>query len=114
MDAYFPFTEPSFELEIFFNGEWLEVLGCGVTQQSILDANNNAGNVSWAFGLGLERLAMVLFEIPDIRCAFLSLTAFVQTVRHSSIKERSVHRCWRCACECICMKAVYNTVAFVA
>lgn len=69
VDAYFPFTEPSFELEIFFEGDWLEVLGCGVTQQAILDANGNAGNVAWAFGLGLERLAMVLFDIPDIRHA---------------------------------------------
>jgi tRNA synthetases class II core domain (F) len=69
VDAYFPFTNPSFELEIFFEGDWLEVLGCGVTEQAILDANGNTGNVSWAFGLGLERLAMVLFDIPDIRRA---------------------------------------------
>lgn len=68
VDAYFPFTEPSFELEIFFEGDWLEVLGCGITQQSILDSNDNAGNTAWAFGLGLERLAMVLYDIPDIRC----------------------------------------------
>jgi len=67
VDAYFPFTEPSFELEIFFNGEWLEVLGCGVMQQSILEDSGNAGKKAWAFGLGLERLAMVLFDIPDIR-----------------------------------------------
>jgi phenylalanyl-tRNA synthetase alpha subunit len=72
VDAYFPFTDPSFELEIFFEGEWLEVLGCGITEQSILDANGNEGNTAWAFGLGLERLAMVLYNIPDIRCAPLS------------------------------------------
>jgi O-phosphoseryl-tRNA(Cys) synthetase len=68
VDAYFPFTDPSFELEIFFEGDWLEVLGCGITEQSILDANGNQGNRAWAFGLGLERLAMVLYNIPDIRC----------------------------------------------
>jgi phenylalanyl-tRNA synthetase alpha chain len=67
IDAYFPFTDPSFELEIFFKGKWLEVLGCGVMEQSILDDNYGPGHKAWAFGLGLERLAMVLFDIPDIR-----------------------------------------------
>ena len=62
-----PPSEPSYELEIFFNGKWLEVLGCGVMQQSILDKNYKPGHRAWAFGLGLERLAMVLFSVPDIR-----------------------------------------------
>uniref|UniRef100_A0A0E0MN62 phenylalanine--tRNA ligase n=1 Tax=Oryza punctata TaxID=4537 RepID=A0A0E0MN62_ORYPU len=67
VDTYFPFTNPSFELEIYFQDDWLEVLGCGVTEQEILKNNGRTDNVAWAFGLGLERLAMVLFDIPDIR-----------------------------------------------
>lgn len=47
--------------------KWLEVLGCGVTEQEILKRSGKMDNVAWAFGLGLERLAMVLFDIPDIR-----------------------------------------------
>ncbi|KAJ7524301.1 hypothetical protein O6H91_18G085800 [Diphasiastrum complanatum] len=66
-DSYFPFTDPSYELEIFFKEKWLEVLGCGVTKQEILTDNGQGGKTAWAFGLGLERLAMVLFDIPDIR-----------------------------------------------
>jgi len=70
IDTYFPFTHPSFELEIFYQNEWLEVLGCGVVQPAII--SNATGKdprrtPGWAFGLGLERLAMVLFSIPDIR-----------------------------------------------
>lgn len=67
IQAYFPFTSPSFELEVFWQGEWLELLGCGVVKQEIL---NNAGlndRISWAWGIGIERLAMLLFNIPDIR-----------------------------------------------
>ncbi|CDP11297.1 unnamed protein product [Coffea canephora] len=67
VDTYFPFTDPSFELEIYFQENWLEVLGCGVTEQEILKQNGRKNSVAWAFGLGLERLAMVLFDIPDIR-----------------------------------------------
>ncbi|XRB08820.1 phenylalanine--tRNA ligase alpha subunit [Pycnococcus provasolii] len=67
VDAYFPFTEPSAELEVFYGGDWLEVLGCGVMRQEILTEGGSPEKRAWAFGLGLERLAMVLFEIPDIR-----------------------------------------------
>ena len=67
IDAYFPFTDPSLELEILYQGRWLEVLGSGVVQTKILDRCDLKGRKGWAFGLGLERLAMVLFDIPDIR-----------------------------------------------
>lgn len=63
---YFPFTNPSFEIEVMFNGKWLEVLGCGVIHEKIL-AQHEISKKGWAFGLGLERLAMILFNIPDIR-----------------------------------------------
>jgi phenylalanyl-tRNA synthetase alpha chain len=67
VDAYFPFTHPSYELEILFQDEWLEVLGCGVIHPDIVTNAGRVGEQGWAFGLGLERLAMVLYEIPDIR-----------------------------------------------
>eukprot|EP00941_MAST-03F_sp_MAST-3F-sp1_P004110 g4110.t1 len=67
VDAHFPFTSPSIEMEIYFQDEWLEVLGCGVIQQEILRNCGRGDETGWAFGLGLERLAMVLWGIPDIR-----------------------------------------------
>ncbi|KAL3421876.1 phenylalanyl-tRNA synthetase [Phlyctema vagabunda] len=67
IEAYFPFTTPSWELEIFWQGDWLEVLGCGVVQQDVLKKAGMPRQAGWAFGMGLERLAMLLFEIPDIR-----------------------------------------------
>ena len=67
IEAYFPFTSPSWELEIFWQGDWLEVLGCGVVQQDIMTKADVPSQLGWAFGIGLERIAMLLFGIPDIR-----------------------------------------------
>ena len=67
VEAFFPFTSPSWELEVFWQGEWLELLGCGVIKQSILDQAGKAGEAGWAFGMGLERVAMLMYSIPDIR-----------------------------------------------
>ncbi len=64
---YFPFTDPSFELEVNFRDQWLEVLGCGVIEPQVIFNAGREGSKGWAFGLGLERLAMILFQIPDIR-----------------------------------------------
>merc|ERR1719331_2065008 len=76
VEAYFPFTEPSFELEIFYNGDWMEVLGCGVIHTGVLERAGQDSRHGWAFGLGLERLAMVLFSIPDIRLFWTDDTRF--------------------------------------
>eukprot|EP00977_Amphora_coffeiformis_P027169 scaffold34593_cov179-Amphora_coffeaeformis.AAC.7 len=67
LNEYFLFTHPSFELEIYFQDEWLEVLGCGMIHPTILKNAGRPNDKGWAFGLGLERLAMILFDIPDIR-----------------------------------------------
>ena len=67
VEAYFPFTSPSWELEVHWQGAWLELLGCGIVQQSLLINAGVPDRVGWAFGLGLERVAMLLFDIPDIR-----------------------------------------------
>ncbi|XP_003226906.1 phenylalanine--tRNA ligase, mitochondrial isoform X1 [Anolis carolinensis] len=67
VDCYFPFTHPSFEMEINYQGKWLEVLGCGVMEQQLVNSAGAENKIGWAFGLGLERLAMILYGIPDIR-----------------------------------------------
>jgi phenylalanyl-tRNA synthetase alpha chain len=67
-DDYFPFTHPSYEIEVYHKGEWLEILGGGILQPQITKKAGVSSDIQmWAFGVGLERLAMILFEIPDIR-----------------------------------------------
>ncbi|KAL1606829.1 phenylalanyl-tRNA synthetase alpha subunit, mitochondrial [Paraconiothyrium brasiliense] len=90
VEAYFPFTSPSWELEVFWQGDWLEVLGSGIVQQSIL---NNAGvshRVGWAFGLGLERIAMLLYGIPDIRLFWSQDNRFLSQFKAAEPPKRFV------------------------
>jgi phenylalanyl-tRNA synthetase alpha chain len=65
----FPFTDPSIEMEIEKDAKWIEVLGAGIVHKNVLrnlgvDPDQYTG---WAFGFGLERLAIISMELPDIR-----------------------------------------------
>ncbi|KAL6248047.1 phenylalanyl-tRNA synthetase alpha subunit, mitochondrial [Rhinocladiella similis] len=87
VEAYFPFTSPSFELEVLWNGEWLELLGSGVVQQSILNKAGLARSIGWAWGLGIERFAMLLFGIPDIRLFWSTDKRFLQQFSSGKITK---------------------------
>jgi len=65
----FPFTDPSVEMDIKFNGDWMEVVGSGLVHTQVLKNFGLDPKVynGWAFGFGIDRLAMVKMEIPDIR-----------------------------------------------
>mgnify|MGYP001579010507 CR=1 FL=1 len=63
----FPYTDPSLEVEVEINGEWVEILGGGMPKKSVLKNFSLEGYNGWAFGFGLERLAIISMELPDIR-----------------------------------------------
>ncbi len=67
--GYFPFVEPGFELDIWFNDRWLELLPCGLVHPKVLE-HGGIDPKKWqgfAFGLGLSRLVMTRYNITDIR-----------------------------------------------
>ncbi len=71
--SFFPFTEPSAEVDIRkADGSWLEVLGCGMVHPQVLkNVNIDPEKFSgFAFGMGLDRLAMLKYGIPDLRLLF--------------------------------------------
>jgi phenylalanyl-tRNA synthetase alpha chain len=63
----FPYTDPSLEMEVQINDKWIEVLGGGMPRMEVLKNFNVEGYNGWAFGFGLERLAIISMELPDIR-----------------------------------------------
>jgi phenylalanyl-tRNA synthetase alpha subunit len=82
--SYFPFTEPSMEVDVFFRGRWLEVLGCGMVDPAVLemagiDPEKYSG---FAAGFGVERFAMVIHDIKDLREFVKSDLRFVEQFPH--------------------------------
>ena len=83
--SYFPFTEPSAEMDIAFTkkdnvikvgegDEWLEILGCGMVNPRVLEncKINSLNHQGFAFGMGIERLSMLKYGITDLRTFFES------------------------------------------
>ncbi|NNC83507.1 MAG: phenylalanine--tRNA ligase subunit alpha [Flavobacteriales bacterium] len=93
--SYFPFTEPSAEVDVYWGLEtetdyritkgtgWLEILGCGMVDPNVLSNCNIDPEVysGFAFGMGIERLAMLKFQIPDIRMFFENDLRFLTQFR---------------------------------
>ncbi len=69
--AYFPYTEPSLELEVFFNGKWMELGGAGIFRPEVV-APFGVKYPVLAWGFGFERLAMLKWNIKDIRDLYIS------------------------------------------
>ncbi len=95
---YFPFTNPSYQIDVLHENagrtDWLEILGAGIIQPAILRscAEKNSTLCSgsklkkgWAFGIGLDRLAMILFKIPDIRLLWVTSEKFTSQFEQGKI-----------------------------
>jgi phenylalanyl-tRNA synthetase alpha chain len=90
--SYFPFTEPSAEVDIYWGLEtetdykitkgtgWLEIMGCGMVDPNVLkNANIDSEKYTgYAFGMGIERIAMLLYQIPDIRMFYENDVRFLE------------------------------------
>ena len=82
--SYFPFTQPSVEIDIAFeDGNFIEVLGCGMVHPSVLDKAgiDSTQNQGFAFGLGVERFAMLANNIQDLRPFFESKQTWLTAQR---------------------------------
>jgi phenylalanyl-tRNA synthetase alpha chain len=81
LDDYFPFTNPSLQIEVLQETEWMEVLGAGVIEPKILK-NCGINGTGWAFGLGIDRLLLSYCNIPDIRYLWTSDPRFISQFKN--------------------------------
>jgi len=84
--SYFPFTEPSIEVDAklpsthYKGGEWIELMGAGMVHRNVFDAARyNPNEVQgFAFGVGIDRLAMIKYNIPDTRLFYSGDLRFIR------------------------------------
>ena len=80
--SFFPFTEPSAEVDIWSEarGQWLEILGCGMVDPEVFKSVDIDPDVwhGFAFGLGIERICMLKYGIDDIRLFFQGDKRFLE------------------------------------
>ncbi len=82
--SYFPFTEPSAEVDLLWEkGKWLEILGCGMVHPNVLEAAGVDPEefTGYAFGMGVERLAMLRYGVSDLRTFFENDLRFLRQFR---------------------------------
>lgn len=80
-DHNFPYTDPSYEMEAKINGQWIEMLGSGLPRKSVLANFGLHDYNGWAFGFGLERLAIASMDLPDIRLLWSNDERVVKQLR---------------------------------
>lgn len=85
--SYFPFTNFSSEVDVWFNGRWMEILGCGVIAPEVFDICKSEQRMSFAMGIGLERLIMIKYGITDIRDLYKKFTGFNNMIDYSTKVE---------------------------
>ena len=80
--SYFPFTEPSVEVDIFYKNKWIEVLGAGIVHNNVLRAAGYTNKMNAiAAGIGIERIAMIKYQIDDIREFYVNDLRFLKQFR---------------------------------
>ena len=82
--SYFPFTEPSAEVDIRWSEDkWLEILGCGMVHPNVLESAgvDSETFTGYAFGMGIERLAMLRYGVTDLRTFFDNDLRFLRQFR---------------------------------
>ena len=82
--SFFPFTEPSVEVDIKYNGKWIEVLGAGILNKAVLSSAGYTNDMNaMASGIGIERIAMIKYGINDIREFYTNDMRFVSQFKEA-------------------------------